>query len=64
MKNVSDKSCREYQNTHFTFNKFFTENRAIYEIMWKGMVEPDRPHMTILYCAEKTQFACRITARI
>ena len=23
MKNVADKSCRENQNTHFVFNKFF-----------------------------------------
>jgi hypothetical protein len=23
MKNVSDKSCRENQNTHFIFNKYF-----------------------------------------
>jgi hypothetical protein len=26
---------------------FFSENRAIYEIMWKDIAEPDRPHMTI-----------------
>jgi hypothetical protein len=32
---------------HFTFNIFFPENRAVYEIMWKNMVEPDRPQMTI-----------------
>jgi len=22
MRNISDKSCREYQNTHFMFNNF------------------------------------------
>ena len=27
--------------------KFFSENRAIYEIMWQNMVETDSPHMTI-----------------
>jgi len=28
------------------FNNFFApENRAVYELMWKSMVEPDRPHM-------------------
>jgi hypothetical protein len=33
--------------------------------MWKNMIEPDRPQMTIKYGAEKMQFACRITkARI
>jgi hypothetical protein len=27
--------------------KFFVENRALYEIMWKNIVEPDRPQMNI-----------------
>jgi len=31
MRNFSDKSCRENQNTHFKFNKFFPpENRVVY----------------------------------
>jgi len=47
MRNVSDKICRENQNTHFTLHKLFTENRTVYEIMWKIMVQPDRPQMTI-----------------
>ena len=55
MKNISDKS-RENQNTHFMFNNSFSENHAIYEIMWKNMVEPDRPQMTI-WCM---RIACRI----
>jgi hypothetical protein len=46
MRNVSDKSCRENQNI-FIFNIFFPENHAVYEIMWKNIVEPDRPQMTI-----------------
>ena len=29
MRNVSDKSYRENQNTHFVFNNFFPENRAV-----------------------------------
>ena len=33
MRNVSDKS--------------FLENGAVYEIMWKNIVQPDRPQMTI-----------------
>ena len=33
MRNVSDKSCRENQNTRFMF--FSLENSAGYEIMWK-----------------------------
>jgi hypothetical protein len=31
-RNVSDKSCRENNNTQFIFNNFFSENRAVYEI--------------------------------
>jgi hypothetical protein len=36
-RNVSDRSCRENQNTHSMCNNifFFFENRAVYEIMWK-----------------------------
>jgi len=30
-----------------SFITFFFENRAVYEIMWKNIVEPDRPQMTI-----------------
>ena len=26
---------------------FFSENCAVYEIMWKNTVEPDRPQVTI-----------------
>jgi len=33
--------------THFMFNNFFPENRAVYEIMWKNTVEPSRSQMTI-----------------
>jgi hypothetical protein len=38
MRNVSDKSCRENQNTHFVFSNFFClpENRAVYEVTWKN----------------------------
>jgi hypothetical protein len=47
MKNVSDKSCRENQSMCFIFNKSFSKNCAVYEIMWKNIVEPDMPQMTI-----------------
>jgi hypothetical protein len=30
---VSDKSCRENQNTNFVFNNPFPQNRAVYEVM-------------------------------
>jgi len=47
MGNVSDKICRGNQNTHFVFSNsfFFFENRAVYEAMWKNIVERVRPHV-------------------
>jgi hypothetical protein len=51
MRNVSDKSCRENQNTHFVFSNFFSLRKlcrcAVYETMWENTVEPDRLQMTI-----------------
>ena len=48
MENVSDKSFRETRNTHFILKKsFFSDNRAVYEIMWKNIVERVRPQITI-----------------
>ena len=42
-RNVSDKSSSENQNTLFVFDNFSPpENRAVCEIMWKNMVQPDR----------------------
>jgi len=42
--------------THFMSNNFFSpENLALYEIMWKNIVEPDRSQMRI---------ACWITKAI
>ena len=38
-------------------NDFFSlENRAVYEIMWKSTVQPDRPQMTVW----PLRTACRI----
>jgi hypothetical protein len=33
----------ENQNTHFILFNLFTENRAVYEITWKNVVQQDRP---------------------
>jgi hypothetical protein len=41
MTNVSDKSCRENQNT-FYVQWPFSKNRSVYEIMSKNMEEPKR----------------------
>jgi len=56
MRNISDKSCREDQNTHFVFSNFFPpENRAVYEIMWKDIVELGRhDNMAHAHCTLST----------
>ena len=46
MRNVSSKSCRENQNTHFMFSNFFSKNRTVDDIMSKNMVEPWRKQAT------------------
>jgi hypothetical protein len=51
MRNISDKSCIENQDTHFMFNNFFSESRGVYEIMWKNTAVPDRPQVTIQHGA-------------
>ena len=45
MRNVSDKSCRENQNTFSVF--FSPENHGVYEIMWKYIVDRGRAQVTI-----------------
>jgi hypothetical protein len=35
IRNVSGKSCREDQNTHFMSDNSFFKNRAVYEIIRK-----------------------------
>jgi hypothetical protein len=44
MRNVADNNCSGNQITHFVFNYFFFENYAVYEIMWKNVVERGTPH--------------------
>jgi hypothetical protein len=51
MRNISDKICKENENTNFMLNNFFSGNRAVYETMWKIMAKPDRPQMTTQYGA-------------
>jgi len=54
MGNISHTICSENQNTYFMFSNFFPENHAVYEIMWKNMVEADRLLITIWHMG----FAC------
>jgi hypothetical protein len=41
MRNVSGKRYIENQNT------LPSENRAVFDIMWENLAEPDRPLMAI-----------------
>jgi len=38
MKNLSDKSCRENQNTHFMVSPFFFLSHAVYEITFRKIL--------------------------
>jgi hypothetical protein len=57
MRNITGTICRENQNTHFMFSNFFPKIVSLWEIMWKNIVEPDRPQMTVLHM----RFAYQIT---
>jgi hypothetical protein len=47
MRNVSDKICGENLNTQFLFNTPLLIIVPFFLIMWKCMVQPDRPKMEI-----------------
>ena len=44
--------------TRFIFYNFVSENRAVYEIMWKNIEESDGHHVNIIL---RMRFACCIT---
>jgi hypothetical protein len=47
MGKISDKVVEKIKTyiLHSVF--FFFEIRAVYEIIWKNMVEPERPYLTM-----------------
>ena len=55
IRHASDKNFRGNQNILWLVT--FSENRAVYEIMWKHMLQPERPQMTV----RRMRFACWIT---
>ena len=67
MGNVSNRSCGENQNGHFTFNTVFSRKSCR---LWDNlkkiyMAEADRTQVATQYGNEKMRFACRRTkARI
>jgi hypothetical protein len=46
MRNISDKVIEKIKTQILSSLIFFFENRAVYEIKWKNIVETDRPQMT------------------
>jgi hypothetical protein len=46
MWNVFHKPCMENRNTYFIFNKFFSENCTVYELIPKNMLETEGPQKT------------------
>ena len=42
MRNFSEKGVDKIK-THILCSVTFSRNRAVYEVMWKNTVEPDRP---------------------
>jgi hypothetical protein len=47
MINISDKVVGKIKTHIMCQTFFFSENRAVYEIMWKNIVEQDKPQMSI-----------------
>jgi hypothetical protein len=51
MRNFSEKKDVEKIKTHVIFNNIFSDNCALYEIIWKNVVQPNRQQATIYYGA-------------
>jgi len=49
MGSVSDKGCREQENTNFMFVTFLFESRAICEIMSKSVIEAVTIQLTVYH---------------
>jgi hypothetical protein len=56
MRNVSVKAVEKISPHHLCSVTFFLEIRAVYQIMWKNVVERDRLQMTVW----RMRIACRI----
>ena len=55
MKNVSEKKAVEKIETHFMFNTFFFENRAVYEITRENIVQWAGHRLRYGACAANTR---------
>jgi len=45
IRQVSEKRRRTKSKQAFYDQKLFFENRAVYDVIWKNMVETDRPQI-------------------
>jgi hypothetical protein len=55
---IFQTKVEEKIKTHILVSVTFEKNRAVYQMMWKNNVEPDRPKMTRI---RRMRFACWIT---
>jgi hypothetical protein len=44
MRYILDRNYTENQNTHFMLKTVSFENRAVFQIMWKNILDPGRTH--------------------
>jgi hypothetical protein len=58
MRNVSDRRCRKYKNTHLCAVTSF-ESRGVHETVWKNMLEADQPQ--VVYVIRRIRFAWCLT---
>ena len=49
-ENIRHQVCLSLFNT-FYIQELFLENLDIYETMWRNVIQPDRPQMTVRYGA-------------
>jgi len=58
MRNISDILT----HTHFMLDKgfIFFKNHTVYEIMWKNIVEPERPQMAV-WCMRFADWIAKAT---
>jgi hypothetical protein len=58
MRNFSEKLAERIKTHHLgSIALLFSENLAVYEIMWKNVAEPDRPQMTTWHIFHYTRWS-------
>ena len=60
IKIVFRQICRKNQNTHYLFNKFLSGSRALYGMIWKDKVEPDRLQKTVQSTCNTAHVLCMV----